>query len=61
VVFIRSAVSKLSFTSTGIPWTGPRTRFERRSASIASAISSASGFVSSTERSVGSIVSIRAR
>ena len=61
VVLIRSAVSMLSFTRTGIPWSGPRTRPERRSASSASAISSASGFVCRTERSAGSIVSIRAR
>ncbi len=50
VVSMRSAVSMLSFTRTGIPWSDPRTLPERRSASIASAISSASGFVSRTER-----------
>jgi hypothetical protein len=61
VVLIRSAVSMLSFTRTGIPWSGPRTRPERRSASSPSAISSASGFVCRTERSLGSMLSIRAR
>jgi hypothetical protein len=61
VVFMRSAVSTLSFTSTGIPWSGPRTRPERRSASSVSAISSAWGFVSSTERSAPSTNSIRSR
>ena len=61
VVFMRSAVSMLSLTSTGIPWSDPRTSPERRSASIALAISSASGFVSRIECNVGSTASIRAR
>jgi hypothetical protein len=64
VVVIRSAVSMLSLTRIGTPCNGPRTRPARRSASSASAIASASGFVSMTCRSVGpfrSSSSMRAR
>src|SRR5437867_5022977 len=38
----------LSLSRTGIPWSGPRDPVEARSRSRASAISSASGFTSST-------------
>src|SRR6266581_1643996 len=48
VVCILSCVSMLSLTMTGMPWSGPRTLPRCRSASSASAIASASGFVSST-------------
>ena len=53
VVCIRSAVSMLSFTSTGMPCIGPRVLPARRSASSDAAMASASGFVSSTARNVG--------
>ena len=53
VVAIRSAVSMLSLSSTGMPCSGPRGPFAFRSASSASAIASASGLVSMTERSCG--------
>ncbi len=64
VVVVLSAVSMLSFSRTGIPCSGPRGPFALRSASSASAIASASGFVSITERSAGplrSSASIRSR
>src|SRR5580704_7236462 len=64
VVIRRSAVSILSFRSTGIPCSGPRGPFSLRSLSSASAIASASGLVSITLLMVGpflSIASIRAR
>ena len=50
VVIMWSAVSMLSFTSTGTPWSGPRGPFARRSASRDSAIAIASGLVSMTAR-----------
>ena len=64
VVFIRSAVSMLSFTRTGMPCRGPRAPLERRSASSASATVRASGAISITDRSSGparSRSSIRSR
>ena len=64
VVVSLSWVSTLSFTSTGMPWSGPRGPLALRSASSAAAISSASGFVSITLRSSGPVRSsaaIRAR
>ena len=42
-----------------MPCSGPRAPFARRSASSASAMASASGFVSSTLRSVGPLRSMR--
>src|SRR2546427_10442994 len=47
-LIIRPTVAVLSFTRTGLPAPGPRSRFALRSASSRSAIASASGFVSST-------------
>ena len=61
VVRMRSAVSMLSFTSTGIPCSGPRSFPSRRSSSIASAFSRALGSSSSTLPSRGSLASIRSR
>jgi len=64
VVSMRSAVSMLSLMRIGMPCSGPRVRPARRSASSAAAISSASGFSSSTERNAGpfrSSASIRSR
>ncbi len=64
VVAMRSAVSMLSFTRIGMPWSGPRGPFSFRSRSRASAIARASGFFSRTLRSAGpptSTASIRAR
>ncbi len=64
VVVIRSCVSMLSLSATGIPCSGPRTFPAARSASSASAIASASGFVSMIERSSGpcpSSASMRSR
>src|SRR3954463_16080448 len=61
---ILSAVSRLSLTRMGIPWSGPRSPFSFRSLSSASAISSASGLISRMARRVGplrSISSIRER
>src|SRR4051812_6569469 len=48
VVVIRSAVSTLSLSKTGIPCIGPRTRPAFRSASSEAAIDSASGLTSIT-------------
>ena len=48
VVCIASSVAMLSFTSTGIPWSGPRHRPTRRSRSRRTAIATAAGFVSMT-------------
>ena len=59
VVVMRSCVSTLSFSSTGTPCSGPRAPFVFRSASSASAMASASGFVSRTLRSVGPLRSRR--
>ena len=53
VVVIGAFVLMLSFSRIGMPWSGPRTRRALRSASSASAIFSASGFSSMTERSAG--------
>src|SRR5205823_10704924 len=50
---ILSAVSRLSFTRMGMPCSGPRSPFSLRSLSSWSAISSASGLSSMTDRSVG--------
>src|ERR1700730_3939214 len=64
VVVIRSAVPMLSFKRIGTPWSGPRTRPARRSASRVSAIAIASGLTSRTDRNSGprrSSASIRAR
>ncbi len=67
VVCMRSAVPMLSLISTGMPCNGPRTLPAFRSASRLSAIASASGLTSRTERRAGlfswrpSIASIRAR
>ena len=64
VVVIRSCVSMLSFSATGMPCSGPRGPLARRSSSSRSAISSASGLVSMTERSSGpcpSSASMRSR
>jgi len=64
VVAMRSAVAMLSFTSTGIPCSGPRGPFALRSESSCSAVVSASGFVSMIECSAGprpSSSSIRVR
>src|SRR3954452_19101122 len=61
---ILSAVSRLSFTRMGIPWSGPRSPFSLRSLSSASAIYSGSGVISRTALRVGPlrwISSIRAR
>jgi hypothetical protein len=58
VVIIRSPVSMLSLMSTGIPCNGPRTPAVRRSASSASAIESASGLSSITDRSAGPLLSM---
>ena len=59
-----SPVAMLSLTTTGIPWSGPRTRPALRSASIRSAMLRASGFSSMMLRSAGpvrSTAAIRAR
>jgi hypothetical protein len=64
VVIIRSAVSMLSFTSTGTPCSGPRTRPAARSRSRSAAIATASGFTSMTALRAGprrSTSSMRAR
>ena len=64
VVCMRSAVSMLSLSSTGIPWRGPRTWPARRSASRAAAMARASGFSSRTAPRRGPLRSrarIRAR
>ena len=64
VVVIRSAVSMLSFTSTGTPCSGPRTLPAFRSSSSVSATDRASGLVSMTDRRPGpcrSSASIRVR
>ena len=64
VVVIRSCVSMLSLSATGMPCSGPRTFPAARSASSSSAIASASGFVSMIERSSGpcpSSASMRSR
>jgi len=53
VLCIRSRVATLSFTSTGMPCSGPRGPFALRSASSAAACPSASGLASSTDRSAG--------
>ena len=53
VVVIRSAVSMLSFSKIGTPCIGPRGPCAWRSRSSASAMASASGFVSSTARNAG--------
>src|SRR5580658_4401073 len=58
VVIMRSAVSILSFRSTGIPCSGPRGPFSLRSLSSASAMASASGLVSITLLMVGPFLSI---
>ena len=49
VVVVRSWVETLSLSSTGTPWSGPRTRPARRSSSRARALATASGSVSITE------------
>ena len=59
VVSIASLVAMLSLTRTGMPWSGPRTRPRRRSASRRAAISSAAGLVSMTACRIGSRRSIR--
>ena len=56
VVSMRSAVAMLSLISTGMPCSGPRGPLALRSASSASAIATASGLTSMTERSVGPAV-----
>jgi hypothetical protein len=64
VVFMRSPVSMLSFSTTGTPCSGPRTLPCLRSSSREAAIASASGFTSRIERSSGPCLSrrsIRAR
>ena len=61
VVIILSVVAMLSFTSTGMPCSGPRTRPDFRSASRRSAAASASGFVSRTACSFGSSSAMRPR
>ncbi len=64
LVCIRSAVPTLSLTSTGTPCSGPRGPFDRRSASSASAMESASGFSSTIARRFApfwSLASMRAR
>ncbi len=58
VVIILSPVSILSFISTGMPCSGPRTLPLARSLSIASAILSASGFNCITALSFGPALSI---
>ena len=60
VVCIRSAVAMLSLIRTGIPCSGPRGPFSFRSLSKASAISSASGFISITLLTLGPLLSIAA-
>ena len=59
VVIMRSCVSILSLMSTGIPCKGPRGPLAFRSRSSSRAIATASGFTSSTARSLGSTSSIR--
>ena len=61
VVCIRSCVSMLSLSRTGMPWSGPRTCPARRSASSDRAMSSASGLSSMIELSDGSMRLMRAR
>ncbi len=64
VVVIRSAVSMLSLSSTGMPWSGPRAPLAARSWSSASASASASGLVSMIDwsaTSFRSMASIRSR
>src|SRR5471032_1359008 len=61
---MRSPVAMLSLSSTGMPCSGPRTRFRPRSRSISSAIFSASGLISMMAFSRGpalSMVLMRAR
>src|SRR5580704_4394977 len=58
VVIMRSAVSILSFSSTGMPCSGPRGPFSLRSLSSASAIARASGLVSITLLMAGPLLSI---
>ena len=53
VVVMRSAVSRLSLSSTGMPCSGPRGPFSASLPSRASAMAGASGFVSMTLRSSG--------
>ena len=63
-VFMRSPVAMLSLMTTGMPWSGPRTRPALRSVSICVAIASASGFTSMMLRNCGpplSTASILAR
>ena len=50
MVVVRSWVETLSLSSTGTPWSGPRTLPARRSSSSRRALASASGSVSITER-----------
>src|SRR5438270_9402648 len=57
VLCIRSRVATLSFTRIGMPCNGPRGPLALRSASSAVACASASGLVSSTERSPGPFLS----
>jgi hypothetical protein len=59
VVVSRSCVPTLSFSRIGTPCSGPRGPLARRSASSASAMDSASGFVSITLRNVGPLRSSR--
>ena len=61
VVSIRSSVAMLSFTITGMPWSGPRRWWPRRCMSSQRAIFTASGLVSITAPSNGFNSSIRAR
>src|SRR5262249_18256487 len=60
VVVIRSAVSMLSLTRTGMPCSGPRGPLDLRSASSASAILSTSGFNSMMECRAGPCLSVPA-
>src|SRR6185503_11508005 len=57
VVIIRSCVSMLSLIRTGMPCKGPRGPLSLRSRSRATAIRSASGFISMTEYSPGPFLS----
>src|SRR5436190_17918360 len=57
VLCMRSRVATLSFTRMGMPCNGPRGPLALRSASSAAACASASGLVSSTERSPGPFLS----
>ena len=60
VVCIASAVAMLSFTTIGMPCSGPRGPRRRRSRSSAAAIFNASGLTSMIELTVGPALSSRA-